>query len=160
MQAETHLLVFELARKAYGVDMTSVREVARPSEMARIAWMPRFIEGVLYVKSEAIPVIDVRKKLGMAPSERDESSRVVVVDIAGQDVGLLVDAITEIARVPDDFVEPPPSEAHHLLGIARLDGKSILLLDTERVVPWEERGLLAYKGLGTQPEDDPRPPAV
>lgn len=141
-------MVFELSSEAYGVDIGVVREIIRTQEITRVPSTPDFVEGVTNLRGNVIPVVDLRKRFGLPLGEESKENRIVVVDIGQQDVGVVVDAVTEVLRVKTDSVEPPSSiittaDSDYLLGIVKLDDSLIILLDLPRVLSEEEVGALS-----------------
>lgn len=151
-QAEMQLVVFDLATEAYGVDIGAVREIIRLQDITRVPRTPSFVEGVINLRGKVIPVIDLRKRFTLPVTEENSENRIVVVDIGGQDIGVVVDAVNEVLRISTDSVEPPSSvitgaESDYLLGIAKLEDRLIILLDLERVLSDEERQILSDPSL-------------
>ena len=145
---EKQLVIFDLAQEAYGVDINTVREIIRMQEITNVPRTPEFVEGVINLRGNVIPVVDLRKRFGLPATETTKDSRVVVVDISGQDIGMVVDAVTEVMRIPTDSVEPPSSvittaDSDYLEGIVKLDNRLIIMLSLSRVFSEEDRNLLA-----------------
>ncbi len=138
-ETETQLVVFDLASELYGVDIADVREIIRMQSITRVPGAPPFIEGVINLRGKVVPVVDLRKRLDLQINEQTQETRIVVVDIAGRDVGVIVDGVTEVLRIPLSSVEPPSSmitnaDSDYLRGIARLENKLIILLDLSKVL--------------------------
>ena len=151
-QAEQQLVVFDLASEGYGVDIGAVREIIRMQEITRVPKTPEFVEGVINLRGKVIPVIDLRKRFGLHVAEQNKDNRIVVVDIGKQDIGVIVDAVTEVLRISADSVEPPTSvitsaDSDYLLGIAKLESRLIILLDLESVLSKEEKETLVSEDL-------------
>ena len=147
-QTEKQLVVFDLSSEAYGVDIGTVREIIRLQDITRVPKTPEFVEGVINLRGKVIPVLDLRKRFGLEAEDQGEENRIVVVDIRGQDIGMVVDAVTEVLRIPADSVEPPSSviitaDSDYLLGIAKLEERMIILLDLERVLSESDMGVVA-----------------
>ena len=132
---EMQLVIFDLGEETYGVDIGSVWEIIRIQEITKVPRTPEFVEGVINLRGKVIPVIDLRKRFGFMKAEATKDSRIVVVDIAGSDIGVVVDAVTEVLRLHSDSVEPPTgvttSDSAYLLGIAKLESRLIILLDLQ-----------------------------
>ena len=99
-----------------------------------------------------IPVLDLRKRFGLTVEAESQDNRIVVVDIGDQDIGVVVDAVKEVLRIPSDSVEPPASVittvgSDYLLGIAKLDSRLIILLDLKKVLSEDEHGALSEMEL-------------
>ena len=134
-QDEQQLVVFDLSTEAYGVDIGAVREIIRLQDITRVPRTPEFVEGVINLRGKVIPVVDLRKRFGLPAEEESKENRIVVVDIGAQDIGVIVDAVTEVLRIATESVEPPASvittaDSEYLLGIAKLDSRLIILLDS------------------------------
>ncbi len=137
--SETLLVVFDLAAEFYGVDIGDVREIIRMQTITHVPGAPQFVEGVINLRGRVVPVVDLRKRLDLQVNEQTKESRVVVVDIAGRDVGVIVDGVNEVLRIPLSAVEPPSTMitdagSDFLRGIARLEDKLIILLDLSKVL--------------------------
>ena len=147
-QDEQQLVVFDLADEGYGVDISAVREIIRLQEITQVPRTPEFVEGVINLRGKVIPVIDLRKRFGLTVEAESQDNRIVVVDIGDQDIGVVVDAVTEVLRIPTDSVEPPASVittdgSDYLLGIAKLESRLIVRLDLQKVLAEDEHGALA-----------------
>ncbi len=146
-RSEQQLVVFDLASEAYGVDIGAVREIIRLQDITKIPRTPDFVEGVINLRGKVIPVVDLRKRFMVPVAEQTDDNRIVVVDIGGEDIGVVVDAVTEVLRILSDSVEPPSSvitttDSDYLMGICKLESRMIILLDLERVLSDEEKGVL------------------
>ncbi len=136
---ETQLVVFDLASEYYGVDIGDVREIIRMQNVTRVPGTPAYMEGVTNLRGKVVPVVDLRKRLDLKVKAQTKESRIVVVDIGGKDVGVIVDGVTEVLRIPLASVEPPSqmvadSERGYIRGIAKLEDKLVILLDLDRVM--------------------------
>ena len=136
---EMQLVIFDLAGEPYGVFIQAVLEIIRMQEITTIPQAPYFVKGVINLRGKVIPVADLRKRFSMPEAEESKESRIVVVDIGGQAIGMTVDAVTEVTRIPAGTVEPPSAvittdDSDYLLGIAKLDSGMIILLDLTRVL--------------------------
>lgn len=142
---ERQLVVFDLNEEAYGVDIGAVREIIRMQEITKVPRTPEFIEGVINLRGKVIPVIDLRARFSMPSTEQTDEHRIVVVDVEGQDIGMVVDSVTEVSRVPQSSIEPPSAvittdDSGYLTGIVKTDEKLIILLDIARVISADEFG--------------------
>lgn len=145
---EQQLVSFDLATESYGVDIGAVREIIRLQEITNVPRTPEFVEGVINLRGKVIPVVDLRKRFGLPVGDQSSENRIVVVDIGGQDIGVIVDAVNEVLRIFTDSVEPPSSvittaDSGYLMGIAKVDDKLLILLDLESVLSAEERAVIS-----------------
>ena len=137
--SEIQLVVFDLASEHYGVDISDVREIMRMQNITKVPGAMSYVEGVINLRGKVLPVLDLRKRLGLKVAEQTEESRIVVVDIADGEVGVIVDAVTEVLRVPNASIEPPSSmvaqgNSDYLRGIAKLTDRLIILLDLNKLL--------------------------
>ncbi len=144
LNAEEQLVIFELANEVYGVDISRVQEIIRMTAITRLPRAPEFVEGVINLRGKVIPVVDLKKRFGLDEMDRTKASRIVVVDVGDHTIGMVVDAVSEVLRVPSDAVEPPSPvvttiESDYIRGIAKLEGRLIILLDLDKVLSWDEK---------------------
>jgi len=133
------LVTFTLDNEEYAVDILSVQEINRITEISEVPNAPVFIEGVINLRGKVIPVINLRKKFGLQDREIDDSSRVIIMDIQGVTNGLLVDSVSEVLRIPMDVVESaPPMSASmaskFIQGIAKLEKRLLILIDIDKLI--------------------------
>ena len=123
--AEKQLVVFDLACEAYGVDIGDVREIIRMQDITKVPSTPSFVEGIINLRGKVIPVVDLRGRFYLESGEQTKDNRIVVIDISGKDIGMVVDAVTEVSRIAADSVEPPSSfittaDSEYLLVLSQL----------------------------------------
>jgi purine-binding chemotaxis protein CheW len=146
--AERQLVAFELAGETYGVDINWVHEIIRMQAVTRLPRTPEFIEGVINLRGRIIPVIDLRKRFGLPPREQTPDTRIMVVEMAGVTVGMIVDAVSEVVRLPAESIEPPPPMMHgidtaYLEGVGKWEDRLVILLNLDRVLRQGEQEQLA-----------------
>ena len=144
---ERQLVVFDLSGEAYGVNIETVREIIRMQAVTYVPDTPDFVEGVINLRGNVNPVVDLRKRFGLNVDEETDDTRIVVVDIGGESIGVTVDAVTEVLRITEDAVEPTSAlitteDSFYIEGIAKLGDRLLILLDLERVLSTEERDAL------------------
>ena len=134
------MLAFRLGNEEYIVTMEQVREVLKRIEATPLPNTPDHILGVITIRGTVLPVIDLCKRLGIAPGIRDEKSRIVVVSIDDEKTGLLVERVMGVVKIKEDIIRPAPETieqgagAEFLRGIARKDEQLYVLLDLEKAV--------------------------
>jgi len=145
VEATEHLATFFLSGEEYGVDVRLVQEIIRVSEITQVPRAPGFIKGVINLRGKVIPVLDLKRKLGLGEvSEAARPARIVVVKVRDRLVGLLVDGASQVLKVPVASVEAAPEEvveidANYLRGVAKLENRLIILLDLTKVLSLELR---------------------
>ncbi len=133
------LVSFNLGNEEYAVDILKVQEINRMVEITSIPNAPSYVEGVINLRGKVIPVINLRKRFGLESKELDSHSRIMVVDV-GTTIGLIVDSVSEVLRLPSDTVEPPPpmtagsNSAEYLRGVGKLADRLLILLDIEKLL--------------------------
>lgn len=146
------LVTFTLGNEEYAVDILKVQEINRMKEITRVPNSPPYVEGVINLRGKVIPVVNLRKKFGLSDRENDEQSRIMIMDIQGITMGLVVDSVSEVLRVPSGIVEPTPPMASNIStefikGIAKLEDRLIILLDMDRLLgKTEETALIEAAG--------------
>jgi len=136
---ELQIVIFDLAGETYGADIQAVQAIVRMQQITRIPQAPPAVEGVINLRGKVNPVMDLRKRFGLNATEETKDSRIVIVNIGDQDVGLIVDAVAEVTRIPLDSIEPPSDvvstvETDYISGIAKFEDRMIILLDLDKVM--------------------------
>jgi purine-binding chemotaxis protein CheW len=146
---EALFLVFRLGDEEFGLPIEAVDEVARvPDRITRVPKTPKFLEGVVNLRGEVLPIVDQRRRFGMPKLADGGRRRLVVVRTQRHRAGLIVDSVSEVLRTRRDAVEQAPDltgEAVRLVdGVVNLQeaGRMILLLDPAELLSRAERGLL------------------
>jgi purine-binding chemotaxis protein CheW len=141
------LVSFNIGDEEFGVDILRVREINRMVDITRIPNAPDFVDGVINLRGKVIPIIDLRTRLGMERKPYDKSTRIVIVELQGRIVGFVVDAVSEVLRIPRSVTEAPPQvggiKAEYITAVGKLEDRLIILLDLEKVLSTEEQSELA-----------------
>jgi purine-binding chemotaxis protein CheW len=138
------LVVFELGGEEFGVEIMNVQEIIRMPEMTQIPHSPDFVEGVINLRGRIIVVVNLSKRFNMRSKATDENSRIIVVEIGNAVVGMIVDSVNEVLRIPASNVEPAPElvtskvSRNYLKGVGKIDKRLLILLDLARVMTVEE----------------------
>ncbi len=133
------LVSFNIGEEEFGVDILQVQEINRMLEVTRVPNAPEYVEGVINLRGKVIPVVDLRKRLGMPEKDHDKNTRIIVMELGGKVVGFVVDAVQEVLRIPRGVTEPPPSiaaggNAEYIRAVGKLDDRLLTLLDLEKVL--------------------------
>lgn len=147
MALEEQLVVFQLAGETYGVNIGSVHEIIRMQEITKVPRTPDFVEGVINLRGRIIPVIDLRKRFYLPLQEKTQSSRIIVIEMDSVTVGMIVDSVSEVIRLPLNEIEPAPPmvggvDATYLRGVGKREKGLIVLLDLNQVLKGEEKAEL------------------
>jgi purine-binding chemotaxis protein CheW len=140
---ELQLVSFNIGTEEFGVDILKVQEINRMVEITRVPQAPHYVEGVINLRGKVIPIVDLRKRFGLELKEHDKNTRIVVVDIGGNIMGMIVDSVSEVLRLPASTIEPPPEivtgvNAEYIKGVAKLEDRLLIFLDLSKVIDAEE----------------------
>ncbi|NUN70909.1 MAG: chemotaxis protein CheW [Bacteroidetes bacterium] len=141
------LVSFNIGEEEFGVDILKVQEINRMVEVTRVPNAPEYVDGVINLRGKVIPIIDLRRRFGMARKEKDKNTRIIVVELSGKVLGFVVDAVSEVLRIPQSVTEQPPSivagiDAEYITAIGKLENRLLILLDLDRVLNTDETQLL------------------
>ncbi|HJV84134.1 MAG TPA: chemotaxis protein CheW [Noviherbaspirillum sp.] len=133
-------LVFSLGREEYAIDIQRVQELRGYEAVTCIAGTPDFIKGVINLRGTVVPIIDMRIKLNIAPPTYGALTVLVILNVATGLVGAVVDGVSDVVMLTRDQIRPMPSmdaviDADCFHGLGMLDGRMILLLDIDKVIP-------------------------
>ena len=155
---EQQLVVFELADEFYGVDIAAVESIIKLQPITKVPHAPGFIEGITNLRGAVLPVLDLRKRFGLGANNTNKNNRIVVVVVNNTKVGMIVDAVSEVLRVPSEAIEPPPSmvmnvDSTFITGIAKVNTmensndnshtRLIILLDLRKILSVDESANLS-----------------
>ncbi len=144
VEATEHLVTFVLAREEYGIDVRVVSEIIRVTDITQVPRAPEFIKGVINLRGKIIPVVDLKRRLGLGEVEHTRLARIVVVRLRDRLTGLLVDGASQVLKVPVASIEPAPEEvveidANYIRGVAKLESRLIILVDLQKILVAEAR---------------------
>ena len=141
-------VIYQLAQEQFGVGITVVESIIKMQEITAVPQAPEFVEGVTNLRGDVLPVIDLRKRFGIPPSEREDDARIIVVEIDGQHVGMIVDAVTEVLTLEDESIEATSAivigeGVDFIEGIAKVDDQLVTIIDLGKVLLSDEQFELA-----------------
>jgi len=145
---QNQLVVFSIGNESYGVDVEAVESIIKMQEITKLPHAPEFVEGVTNLRGSVVPILDLRRRFGLAPEEATRDTRIMIVNMNENHVGMVVDAVTQVVRISAESIEPPPQMAMtvnsaFIRGIAKLDDMLIILLDLRKVLTLEEQERLS-----------------
>lgn len=136
---ELHLVTFALDGEEFGIPIGQVREVIRVTEITRVPQARQHVRGVTNLRGRILAVVEIRTRMGLSPAEVTPRSRIVVVGVHDRTLGILVDGVSQVVKVPAKTVAPAPEEvlsasADYITGVARWNSRLIILLDLEKLL--------------------------
>ena len=143
----TQYLTFTLGEEEFALDIAKVREVLDYISITKVPRMPEYLRGVINLRGNVVPVVDLRMKLGMAAIEKTVNTCIVIVEIERDDevvqMGALTDSVQEVMDLDHRQVEPPPRlginiQTEFIKGMGKRDDKFIIILDIDKVLSEEE----------------------
>ena len=140
------LVIFAIGKEQFGVDILTAQEIIRLAPITSIPNSPDFIEGVINLRGHIIPVIDLRKRLNLGPlAEEDKNTaRILIINVQDRVTGFIVDAVSEVLKIPKSSIEPPPEivvaglKSRYIYGVCKLDDRLVILLDFSKILQVEE----------------------
>ncbi len=134
---EIQVVAFKLRKEEYGFSILNVKEIRGLTDITRVPFAPDFVKGVINLRGSVLPVIDLKKRLGLQPMEYTDSTRILIVQSDGIDVGMIVDAVTEVLTIDAaniDSVKQYDSESRFLTGVGKIDDRLIIMLSLDEII--------------------------
>lgn len=136
-------LTFHLGNEDYGLDIRYVIEIVGIQKITEVPDMPKFVKGVINLRGQVIPVMDVRTRFNMEPRDYDDRTCVIVVRINETSIGLVVDTVNEVADIPEQHVSPPPqvskgAGSRFIKGMGKIGDDVKILLNVDKLLYEEE----------------------
>lgn len=136
-------LTFQLKDEEYGLEILKVREIMGIMDITTVPQTPPYVKGVINLRGQVIPVIDLRLKFGMEEGQYDKRTCIVVVNVDGLQMGIVVDTVSEVMDIESEAIEATPSfgtklNTDYILGMGKVQGAVKILLDIGEVLNSEE----------------------
>lgn len=137
-------VIFRFGDDEFGVDVMNIKEIAKITTITRVPHSPDFIEGLINLRGSLVTVINLRKRFIFEPKKIDEDSRIIIAELEDKPVGILVDAATEVSRIPVSDIEATPEmvtteiSKEYLKGVGKVGDRLIILLDLKQVLTKKE----------------------
>jgi purine-binding chemotaxis protein CheW len=130
---------FRVGRETYGVPIALLHEIVRVPEITAVPDAPDYLEGIINLRGKIVSVIDLRKRFGQNSTEPKRRNRILVVEHLGRLVGLIVDAASEVLKIPESDIESAPAMMQEggldcVTGLGKYQGRLIILLDIAKVL--------------------------
>jgi purine-binding chemotaxis protein CheW len=143
---EEQIVSFKLGKGTFGVKVSQVREIGKVENITKVPEMPNYIEGVMNLRGQITTVIDLNKRFNIDGDNigNTAASRIIVAEVGDTQIGIIVDEVEDVMRVPRQSISSPPKtlasrmEANFLIGICKLPDRMIMLLDLNQVLTGNE----------------------
>lgn len=138
------MVVFQLGGEEFGVEIMKVQEIIRMPEITQIPQSPEYVEGVINLRGRIIVVINLDKRFNLVSKDIDDDSRIIVVEIGDNVVGMIVDSVNEVLRIQKSSVDPAPElvmsnvSREYITGVGKMDDRLLILLDLGKVLDKKE----------------------
>jgi purine-binding chemotaxis protein CheW len=138
------LVIFKLGDEEFGADILQVKEIEKlEQEVTRVPKSPKFVEGVINLRGEIVPIVDLRKRFGLSVRPIGTDTRVIIVEVNDNMIGMIVDQVSEVLRVNVDSIFPTPEitktiDSYFINAVAKINDRLVVLLNLERTLSAEE----------------------
>ncbi|MDP3979556.1 MAG: chemotaxis protein CheW [Pseudomonas sp.] len=154
-EEEAQYLTFLLSGEMFAIGILGIKEILEYGQLTSVPMMPACVRGVINLRGAVVPVVDLSARFGRPACEVTRRSCIVIIEAdsqAGtQDVGLMVDAVCAVLEIPASEIEPPPNfgariRADFIGGMAKVNGKFVIVLNVDRVLSVDEMAVLSETG--------------
>ena len=142
------LVGFSIGNEHFGVDILMVQEIIRAAPITPVPNSPDFVEGVINLRGNIIPVIELRKRLNLYKEGANQDIWILILDIGGKVTGFIVDSVSKVLKILESSIEPPPDlvvaglESQYIHGVCDIGDKLLILLNFNRILLVEELQVL------------------
>jgi len=143
-QTEVQLVAFKLHNEEYGVNIDFVQEIKRLTDITRVPFTSEFFKGVMNLRGSVLPVIDLKKRLGLQEAPYTDDTRIVIVRVDETSIGMIVDAVTEVLTIDNDHIDTPKaisdgsdsrSEGMKFVsGVGNLENRLVIMLNLNEII--------------------------
>ncbi len=138
------LVSFKVNGEEFGVNILHVQEIIRMMKITKVPQSQDYVDGVINLRGRVIPVVNLRRRLGMEKIEPDNKTRIIVVEMGNKTIGFIVDEVKEVLRIPKSITEPPPKslrgiDSDYITAVGKLEDRILILLDLEKLFSEEEK---------------------
>lgn len=144
VEETVQVIVFNMGKERYGVDISQVKEIIKPPKITRIPNSPEFIEGVTNLRGQITTIINLRKRFNKETKETDNETRIIVIEYENVVIGMIVDSVNEVKYLSSNDIDELPDiitsrdESKFLTGVGKLEDGLLTLIDLDKVFSEEE----------------------
>ena len=143
MSQAQQYVIFKLEGESYGIPIEYVKTIEKMTEMTRVPNAPEYVEGVINLRGEVVPIINMRKRFNLPASDSAEEARTIIMEMEEVSVGMIVDSSSEVLSIEDSAIDQTISldaavQDEHIRGIGKIDERMIILLNLYKVLQLED----------------------
>ena len=140
-------LTFTLGKEEYGIEILKVQEIRSYETVTTIANAPEFIKGVVNLRGNIVPIVDMRIKFNLSNADYNESTVVIILNVAGRVVGMVVDSVSDVIALSVEQIRPAPDfsasfDVKYITGLGTVDSRMLILVDIEKLMSGSDMGLM------------------
>jgi len=130
---------FKIGEEHFAFDIVMVREINRMLDITRVPKAKNFVDGVINLRGRVIPVLNMRKRIGLNHKDYDNDTKIIVIEKGKKTIGFIVDSVSEVLKIPKSTIEPPPSimgemDTEYISGVGKLKERLIALIDLDKLI--------------------------
>jgi len=137
------IISFKIKDEEYGLEILKVKEVIRIKEITKLPKAPDFVKGVINLRGDVIPIIDLREKFGISGDKYSETKRVIIVEVEERSMGIIVDSVSHVIRIAESQIDTSPFlggiSKEFISGVIKFDERLIVLLNIDKILTTEEK---------------------
>lgn len=142
--AENQFVIFRLGDEKYAVDILNVGGISEYREMTKVPNAPAFIDGIINLRGDIIPIVNLKKRFNIAEKQADSDTRIIINNIKGKDIGFIVDEASQVIKIDDADIEEAPeiikgADRQYISGVGKVNDQIVILLNLEKVLNEEEQ---------------------
>lgn len=142
-EGTTNLVTFRLGSGEYAIDIMQAKEIIKMEKITLIPNAPYFVEGVINLRGNIIPIIDLKKRFNLEESEGDKNTGIIIAKIEDVDMGIMIDSVSKVVSMPNSDIQPPPSMLQgigqrYIKGVGKMEDKLLVVLDLDKLFTNEE----------------------
>lgn len=142
-EGTTNLVTFRLGSGEYAIDIMQAKEIIKMEKITLIPNAPYFVEGVINLRGNIIPIIDLKKRFNLEESEGDKNTGIIIAKIEDVDMGIMIDSVSKVVSMSNSDIQPPPSMLQgigqrYIKGVGKMEDKLLVVLDLDKLFTNEE----------------------
>ena len=163
-EEEQQYLTFLLSGEMFAIGILNIKEIIEYGSLTEVPMMPGFIRGVINLRGSVVPVVDLSVRFGRNKTEVSRRTCIVIIEVQNndeskQDIGVMVDSVSEVLEIPRSEIEPPPAfgakiRVDFIHGMGKVAGKFVIILDANKVLSVDELSMLG-QAAGVLPAGQP-----